>query len=124
MTKISEVIKAVKNLPGEKLNDIRMSMENQSKYKVISMIMEEEGWTYEQTLDACIGENRNPRYSLYYKMSDPAVVLNLKSDRGKAAFAATLDDDEREIFLQEQGNIHVRKEMNKAIKDYLAGRKR
>lgn len=117
-----KLLKAIREIPKEKLDDLRMNVEAQSRMKVITMIMEEEGWTYEQTLDACLGENKDPRYSLYYKMSDPGVVLNLKSKKGKEKFAATLDDAEREIFLAEQDKIHVRKEMGKAVKRIITGK--
>lgn len=121
--KIRETMRAIKQIPKDKLEDLRCNIEGMSRMKVVDMIMQEEGWTYEETLDACIGENRVPRYSLYYKMSDPTVVLNLKSKKGKEAFAASLPEDEREIFIAEQDQIQVGKEITKAFKRNFGGKK-
>ena len=124
MNKIYDSLKAIKDLPKEKIEEIRNQAEGESRMKVVLMIMEEEGWTYEQTIQACTGPDgvRVPRYSLYWKLSEPSVVLALRSKKSKKKFAETLPEDEREIFLAEQDQFNVGKEMRRAIKDKLAGR--
>lgn len=125
-TKIKEALKAIKQIPKDKLADIKLQMEAQSSMKVVSMIMEEEGWTYEQTMDACMAEDerRVPKYALYWKLAQPEIALSLTSKKKKLAFAETLPDDEKEIFLAEMDSINVRKAERKAIGDALKGRKK
>ena len=85
-----------------KLDDTFEQGNNEARMKYFAMLMEENGWTYEQAVDACLGENRDPKYSLYYKMCDSRVAMSLSTKKGRARFAATLPDDEREIFLAEK----------------------
>ena len=87
--------------------------EEQAKRDIIAKIMDAEGWTMEQTYDACIGANRVPKYSLYYKMASQQVIEQCKSKKGKLAFAQTLPEDEREVFMAEFNKIHVRREIAK-----------
>lgn len=122
MGKMSEVYKALKQVPQEKLDEIRSNAQGQASYKVISMIMQEEGWDYEQAIEACTGENRVPKYSLYYKLSDPGTVLSLQTKKGKQAFAETLPPEEREIFDKEMNKVSVGKEVRKAVKKQVFGR--
>lgn len=99
----------------EKMDNATEIGNAQARMNFLQKLMDAEGWTYEQALTACIGKDRVPKYSLYYKMADIDVTAQLMTKKGKLRFADTLPDDEREIFLAEMGQVKVKREMAKQV---------
>lgn len=99
----------------QRIDDALAQGNAQARMDFLRKLMDSEGCTYEEAVDMCIGENRNPRYSLYYRMADIEVVQGLMTKKGKLRFAETLPDDEKEIYLAEMGEVKVGREIAKGI---------
>lgn len=125
LTGTKEAMKALSSIPKEKLEDIRNQGIAAGHMNIIKQIMEQSGCTYEEALDMCIGENRDPECSMHWKMCEH--IMDVRSEKGRAAFRELLDDDEKEVFDRKTKEVNFKKEVNRGIKkgkkDAMKGRR-
>ena len=97
----------------------------QAQMKYIQWLMKEEECDYEMAIAIVMGNTDplEPEYMLGFKLADPVVQIALfkqvsKKSRRQAAenFAATLSDQEKDLFWNEVFNEETGKQFKKAYK--------
>lgn len=110
-TKLVELKKRITAKGWEQIEDWNYVLDQESRSRYIQKIMKEDGVDYDEAWRLVREE---PKYSMGYKMCSPAVVLMLKSSRGKETFRSMLTPEELEIFDNEvDGVINFKKAIRK-----------
>lgn len=86
-------ITGIKEEMWRKIEDANAILDMESVSRYYRMIAKDEGVTVSEAMDLCVTE---PKYSLGLKMASPAVVMMLRSARGKKTFEGWLTPEEKE----------------------------
>lgn len=90
--------KAMKDAGKDKIDDFGQLLDAESRSRFIAKICKEDGV---DEAEAWRLIREEPKYSMGFKMCSPAVVMSLKTKRGKEQFREILTDEERKIFDEE-----------------------
>ena len=114
MTGMRDAMRHVKALGWDRIEEYNQRLDDESVMRYIKRIMDEDKVSYEEAWRLCREE---PKYSMGLKMCSPAVVLMLKSEKGKQRFREMLTPEELEIFDKEvAGKINFRKAVRQEYK--------
>lgn len=96
--RLVKVWKAMKDAGKDKIDDFGQLLDAESRSRFIAKICKEDGV---DEAEAWRLIREEPKYSMGFKMCSPAVVMSLKSKRGKEKFREILTPDELRIFDEE-----------------------
>lgn len=114
MIGMRDAMRRVKALGWDKIEEYNQRLDDESVMRYIRRIMEEDHVGYEEAWRLCREE---PKYSMGLKMCSPAIVMMLKSEKGRARFREMLTPEELEIFDKEvAGKINFRKAVKQEFK--------
>lgn len=109
----------------DRATQLQSDLAAQAQMKFISWLMKEEECDYEMAMAIVMGNTDplEPKYMLGFKLADPVLQIALfkqisKKARKQAAenFAATLSDQEKDLFWSEVFNAETGKQFRKAYK--------
>ena len=115
----------IKRKVEDRAMQLQSDLAAQTQMKYIQWLMKEEECDYEEAMAIVQGltDPLEPEYMLGFKLADPVLQIALfkqisKKARRQAAqnFAATLSDQEKEIFWNEVFNEETGKQFKKAYK--------
>lgn len=114
MTAMRDAVRRVKALGWDRIEEYNQRLDDESVMRYIRKIMEEDRVGYEEAWRLC---REDPKYSMGLKMCSPAVVMMLKSEKGRARFREMLTPEELEVFDREvAGKINFRKAVKQEMR--------
>ena len=115
----------IKTRIEDRATQLQSDLAAQSQMKYIQWLMKEEECDYEEAMAIVMGNTDplEPEYMLGFKLADPVLQIALfkqisKKARRQAAenFAATLSDQEKELFWNEVFNPETAAQFKKSYK--------
>ena len=114
-----EAMRRVRELGWDKIEEYNQRLDDETVMRYIKRIMEEDHVGYEEAWRLCREE---PKYSMGLKMASPAIVMMLRSEKGRARFREMLTPEELEIFDKEvAGKINFKSAVKKEYRRQKKG---
>lgn len=128
MATMKERIKGALAVPKEKALEVSDQMDAQTQMRYIQKVADDEGWTFEEAIRKCCGsdEEKDPKYSMGYKMASPAMLIFIKSKKSNSDYFKEhyLNDKERAIYEAEVENMNLRDMWKKEERKQKKGKKK
>lgn len=116
---VRDAMRRVKDLGWDRIEDYNQRLDDEAVVRYIQKIMDEDKVSYEEAWRLCREE---PKYSMGLKMCSPAIVLMLRSKKGRDRFREMLTPEELEVFDSEvAGKINFKSAVKKEFRRQKKG---